>query len=570
MMRLSRSLLLCAMGAVLVGCGGGGGGTSETGGSGGSPAAGANGAAGNGARGGAGGGQVGTGGAAGATSGIGGQGGVAGSGIAGSNGTSGGAGNGGGAGASGAAGSGAAGASGAAGTSGAAGSTGGAGTSGAAGAAGTAGSSGGTAGATGNAGSGGGAAGVSGSGGAAGGGAAGTSGSAGAGGGAGAGASGAGGGGQAGAGGAAGGAGSAGPGGTTGSAGSTGSGGSGSCQAQQGLSFVPRTPTVLIFVDRGGTEFTTATTGPFFNVKTAVEGAIANVEAQYRLGLAVYVGDHSSGSCQLNYDSVPIAVNNAFAIDAGYEALGPLQPYTTAKADTPAVDAIPLAQTALTSDPGNGGKYLLFITGSLVDFCDDSLEDCSADAVTGQIQQMYAGTPSIGTLVVGLPVNASGGAQVLANFANAGAGQPVFALDGSALNLYSECEAGGPAGWRTMLAATGKTGKVPIANYSSAVGTASVFMSASGSATDIETAVNAALAAAKSCTFDVATFSIDPSKLGEGTVTLGGLKVPQDGSIGWSMPTPTELVLNGYACSIWRQPNAAISFSFPCDAILTN
>jgi hypothetical protein len=121
-----------------------------------------------------------------------------------------------------------------------------------------------------------------------------------------------------------------------------------------------------------------------------------------------------------------------------------------------------------------------------------------------------------------------------------------------------------------MLAATGKTGKVPIANYSSAVGTAPVFTAASGSATDIETAVNAALAAAKSCTFDVATFSIDPNKLGEGTVTLGGLIVPQDGSIGWTMPTPTELVLNGYACSIWRQPNAAISFSFPCDAILTN
>ena len=372
--------------------------------------------------------------------------------------------------------------------------------------------------------------------------------------------------------------GSGGTGGQVGTGGGTGTGGTGVCQTEN-LSFTPRAPTVLILVDRGGTQFSTATTGTFFNVKTAVEGAIASVQGQDRLGLAVYVGDHSSGSCQLNYDSVPIALNNAFAIGAGYDALGPLQPYPTAKADTPATEAIPMAQAALTADPGNGGKFLLFITSAHADFCDDGPSDCAEDAVTYQIQQMYLATPRVETLVVGLPVDTAtdpDGAQALLNFANAGAGQPVVpATTGSnPMNIYFDCDGsaygqdGGKYSWLNLLAASGMTGNLPIASYSTAEGTAPLYKAGSNSATDVETAVNAALAAAKSCAFDLAQFSIDPSKLGEGTVTVAGNKIPQDASIGWSMPTPTEMVLNGYACTIWRQPNATISASFPCDAIL--
>jgi hypothetical protein len=362
-----------------------------------------------------------------------------------------------------------------------------------------------------------------------------------------------------------------------GQGGSTGAGG-GACQTQS-VSFTARTPTVLILVDRGGTEFSTATTGTFFNVKTAVEGAIANVQAQYRLGLGVYVGDHSSGSCQLNYDAVPIALNNAFAIGAGYDALGPLQPYPTAKADTPTTEAIPMAQAALAADPGTGGKILLLITSAHTDFCDDAPSECGEDAATFQIQQMYAATPSIETLVVGLPVDPDdpSGSQALLNFANAGAGQPVIpaSTSNSMSVIYYDCDAtatsqdGGPDSWPNLLAASGHTGTTPVATYASAGGTAPLYKAASSSATDVETALNAALAAAKSCAFDLtpAQLSIDPGKLGEGTVTVAGNKVPQDASNGWSMPTPIEVVLSGSACTIWRQPNATISFSFPCDAI---
>jgi len=390
--------------------------------------------------------------------------------------------------------------------------------------------------------------------------------------------------GQAGTGGAAGAAGQAGRGGAGaagqgGTGGGTGTGGIGSCQTVS-YSFTARTPTVLILVDRGGSQFSTATTGTFFNVRTAVEGAIANVQGQYRLGLAVYVGDHGSGSCQLNYAAVPIALNNAFAIGAGYDALGPLLPFPTAKADTPTVEAIPMAQTALGSDPGNGEKILLMITSAHTDFCDDAPSECGADAVTYQIQRMYAATPSIETLVVGLPVDAVNdpyGTQALLNFANAGAGQPVIpaSAGNSPTNIAYDCsqsatsQDGGSYSWVNLHTASGHNATTPVATYASAGGTAPLYKAASNSATDVQTALNAALAAAKSCAFDLAPgqLSIDPSKLGEGTVTVAGNKIPQDASNGWSMPTPTEVVLNGSACTVWRQPNAAISFSFPCDAI---
>jgi hypothetical protein len=617
MMRLSRSLLLCAMGVVFVGCGGGGG-TGETGGAGGSPAAGANGAAGNGARGGAGGAQVGTGGAAGASSGLGGQGGAAGSGSAGASGTGGVTGAGGSAGASGSAGS-----SGGAGAQGSGGNPGGAGVSGSAGNAGSAGSSGG-AGAQGSAGASGaggatGVAGASGTGGAAGSGAAGTSGGAGVSGAAGAtgiagasgdaGASGsAGASGDAGASGTAGASGSAGASGTAGASGSAGAGASGSagasgtagagaagsggsagsgaagaggsgasCQSG-GITYAPRAPTVLIMADRSGSEFSTATTGTFFNVRSAVEDVIASVDGQYRLGLAVYTGQHPGGSlsiCQVVYDSVPFALGNAVAIKTEYDTLGPLLPYGT-KAETPAAEAMMMAATALTADPGIGGKYLLFITTGATDFCDDESLICGADGVTSEIQQLWAGTPSVETLVVGLPAPTTNPQAGLAlpGFANAGVGKaaafPMWSSGIQPTAAYYNCS--GITGedsvtWASMFAHTGKASPNSIATYAPTGETAPLYQAATTAVSDIEPQVTAALAQARSCVFDMGT-AIDPGKLGEATVTLNGSPLPQDPGFGWSMPTTTELTLNGPACVALRTSTATIALNFPCDTAL--
>jgi hypothetical protein len=448
---------------------------------------------------------------------------MAGNGTAGSGGAAGAAGTSGGAGTSGTAG--ASGASGNAGTAGAAGAAGAAGTAGAAGAAGTAG-----------------AAGAAGTGGVAG-----TSGSAGAGGMA----------------------------GTSGGGGAMAGAGGASCQST-GLTFTPRAPTVLILVDRGGSEFTTATTGTFFNVRSAVEDAIAPIEDQYRLGFAAYTGQHpTTSTCSLVYDSVPFATHNASTIETSYEALGPLLPYPTAKAETPASQAIPLAQAALAADTGTGGRYLLFLTTGATDFCDDGNSACPPDALTSQLQQLYAGSPTIQTLVVGLPSPTTNPVEagVLQALANAGVGQPVAYPSGSPYtqtDLYYACSIstdGGSQSWPTLFGATGKAVPNPIATYSATGGTAPLYNAATNAVTDIETQVKAALLSTKACEFDLATYAINPSKLGEGTVTLNGAALAQDAATGWSMPTTTELRLNGPACTAYRTANATITFAFPCDTV---
>jgi hypothetical protein len=281
----------------------------------------------------------------------------------------------------------------------------------------------------------------------------------------------------------------------------------------------------------------------------------------------VFLGDHSTGTCQLNYATAPIAPNNAAAIGTVYDALGP----SAYKSDTPASAAITMAQTALSADAGGGSKFLLFITAGATDFCDDGFADCPTDAVTSQLQTMYAGAPSIETLVVGLSTTSTGLTPgALATFANAGAGQPAaFAtLDGeSASTLYSDCKSIS-TGWSAVFTATGKTPPTTAGTYSATAGAAPLYMATTNSTANIETQVKAALAAAKSCNFDLSAHSINSNKLGEGTVTIGGVGVPQDGSNGWSMPSPTALVLNGAACSSFRKPGAAISIEFPCDAII--
>jgi hypothetical protein len=354
-----------------------------------------------------------------------------------------------------------------------------------------------------------------------------------------------------------------------------GAGGS-SCQST-GVVFNPRPPTVLILVDRGGSEFTTATTGTFFNVRSAVEDALASLDGQYRLGFAAFTGQHPGGSltsCSLVYDSVPFAVSNAVAIKSQWDMLGPLLPYGT-KAETPAGEALRVAQAALAADPGTGGRYLLFITTGATDFCDDGVQMCPPDALTYQVQQLWAAAPSIATLVVGLPAATTNpaGPGVLQDLANAGMGQAVaFPNWGgyAPTDLSYICSGntdGGLESWPTLFSGTGKATPNSITTYSATGGTAPLYLAPTAAVSDIEPQVLAALAAARSCAFDLAAYAIDPSKLGEATVTLNGQTLAQDAGVGWSMPTTTELVLNGPACAAWRTPSATINFAFPCDSI---
>src|SRR6185437_6829387 len=120
--------------------------------------------------------------------------------------------------------------------------------------------------------------------------------------------------------------------------------------------------------------------------------------------------------------------------------------------------------------------------------------------------------------------------------------------------------------WTSLYAGTGKTAPNPLATYSTPGGGAPLYTATTVAASDLEAQVTAALAQARSCAFDVGTFAIDPAKLGEATVTLDGSPLGQDPGIGWSMPSTTELTLNGPACLAWRSSTATLSFNFPCDA----
>ncbi len=195
--------------------------------------------------------------------------------------------------------------------------------------------------------------------------------------------------------------------------------------------FTATNPTVFILVDLvEAALLRRPRPAPSSTLRTAVEQVISSIrqgnstlDSQVRFGLGSIVGDHSSGSCMLNYQSVPIALNNAATIKTAYDGWGPLTPYG-AKADTPAVEAIPMVKAALQADTGTGQKYMMIVTDSETDFCDDGNALCPADAVTYLIQDMYNSTPSIGTLVIGLPTSISNiSTTVLQNFANAGAGQ---------------------------------------------------------------------------------------------------------------------------------------------------
>jgi hypothetical protein len=351
---------------------------------------------------------------------------------------------------------------------------------------------------------------------------------------------------------------------------------------QVDFTFTPKTSTVFVLVDRSGSEFDSATTGTFFNLRAAVLQVLQQLKdanAMIRLGFGAFVGDHASGQCKPVFDSVPIddiANTTSYnALVAKYNASGPLLPYGS-KADTPASAVIPMVKAALQADTGNGDKFMLFVTDSESDFCDDGGAECPADAITYEVQDMKAA--GIGTLVVGLPTPTGGiSPTVLQNLANAGAGQGVVVPPtvSSAMQLYYNCTGAGAGQWMSMYTQAGRTGTVPIATYSATAGTAQVYSPGGTSQQALADQISAALADVKSCTFDLTNLQgkmikVNRSKLDQASVVVGGTVVPLDptNANGWDVVTDTQLQLFGPACDAWRDPKVTdIQFNFPCGVI---
>jgi len=376
--------------------------------------------------------------------------------------------------------------------------------------------------------------------------------------------------------------------GTTGSgtAGTTGSGVDASvsdaaCQSAS-YTFAPKIPTVFILVDRSGSEFTDATTGTFFNLRTAVLQVLQQLNTtgtQMRVGLGAFVGDHATGVCVADFDSVAIGdiATNYTAIANKYNALGPLLPFGS-KADTPMSAVIPMVKASLQADTGTGQKYMLVVTDAESDFCDDGNSLCPTDAVTYRIQDMFAA--NIGTLVIGLPSQLGSGTafntSALHDFANAGAGLtvavPTVGGVSSATDIYNQCN--GYAPWKTLWTAAARTGMTALSTYGTPGGAATVFAPTTTSTTDLANQIAAAISGVKSCSFDLSdvngkSLKVDLTKLAQANIKIQGTTVPQDATNGWSMSSPSELVLNGTACTTWRMPNNNnIDFAFPCSTII--
>ena len=370
-----------------------------------------------------------------------------------------------------------------------------------------------------------------------------------------------------------------------GDVGLTGSGGmispDGGCMADQ-LMHTPSVPTVFILVDLSGSEFDTATTGTFFNLRPAVEQVVSQLQGQVRFGIASFVGTHASGSCALQYQQVAPALNNYTAIKAAYDSWGPLQPFGS-KADTPMYAAIPMVNATLQADTDDGPKYMMLVTDSETDFCDDGNALCPADAITYLVQSMYAQTPSIGTLVVGIPDTSSPNQiepQVLKNLANAGVGQGIGIPTGSgattATDFYYQCNGSMTTGmdWQNLFTAAGRTGMTSLATYTT-VGTAGAFTPTDTSTSSLVSQISAAInTIPPSCTFDLSTLNnpikVDLTKLSEAGVFLNGAPVQLDPNNmeGWDMVSDTQLELFGSACTTYQAATASLNLEFPCDLII--
>ena len=354
----------------------------------------------------------------------------------------------------------------------------------------------------------------------------------------------------------------------------------GGCMADQ-LAHTPTQPTVFILVDLSGSEFDSMTTGVFFNLRPAVEQVVMQLQGTVRFGIASFVGDHASGSCKLDYQQVAPALNNYNAIKTAYDSWGPLQPYG-AKSDTPMSAAIPMVEATLQADTNTGPKYVMLVTDSETDFCDDGNALCPADAVTYLVQSMYAQTPSIGTLVIGLPSNLTAISKaVLQNLANAGVGQPVAIPAGSGAatttDFWYQCNGAMTTGsaWQGLFTAAGRTGMTSLSTYSPAPGTAMAFTPTDTSTSSLVSEISAAInTIPPSCVLDLSSLAhpikVDRTKLNEGGVFLNGVPVPLDpnNTNGWDMISDTELELFGSACTTYQAATASLNLEFPCDLII--
>lgn len=366
------------------------------------------------------------------------------------------------------------------------------------------------------------------------------------------------------------------------------------CQ-QAERKFDPKIPSVFMLVDRSGTMFDVIDAAnnitPWSGLRGAALQVMRELQSSVSFGFAAFVGEAlPAQACTFDFQSETPGLDNYDAIAQLYEPLG--RPDRGVLKETPALLALTAAADQLRIAPGDGEKYILFVTDGEPDYCDDGAAACPADSVIALLQRLASPTDASGqpqipvrTLVLGLtsPTEVIR-PEVLQGFANAGAGLPVAPLTvnpGQAYapeNLWYTCQ--GRLGWLADLAAAGKQ-----AMPGAAVGTYAADPTLGGAATvyrpdpsDQEALIEqirAALAGVKSCTFDLAEDGVKVDRAREdlgqrARVIVNGSPVALDPTNGWHMLTETTVQLEGTACNDWRNPTieTTISFDFPCEIFI--
>jgi hypothetical protein len=349
------------------------------------------------------------------------------------------------------------------------------------------------------------------------------------------------------------------------------------CQQAQ-RTFIPQIPTVFILVDRSGSMFDENPPGSgqsaWGALRRGVLQVIAELQSDVRFGFGAFSGQ---GATCPDMPSTGLALDNEPAIAQLYQSLERSQ-----YKDTPTLGALGGVAERLWNDPVAGAKYILFVTDGEPDYCDDGNPLCPPDSVVGQLQRMALGLDAGGaqnepiqTLVFGIDSPLSTiSPEVLAAFANAGAGQPVAPLVANPTGIYDQCN--GVPGWAADFAATGKAAVrgATAGDYAPVGGSAAVYRPDPNDQAELVEQIRAALAGVKSCAFDLGGdgVEVDVSRadLGElAHVTVDGAEVPFDATNGWHMLSGTTVQLEGAACERWRVPGeTSIAFDFPCDVIV--
>lgn len=358
-------------------------------------------------------------------------------------------------------------------------------------------------------------------------------------------------------------------------------GSSGACQEDK-QDFTPKTPSVLLLVDRSGSMFEgnlwdplkAALIGP---TGTADKPVVEALQDQVRFGFTSFTGANSTCPLELSPE-VPFALGNFEAIRTNYAGLKKLD-----NGETPVAAAFRKARELLAKEPANADKYILLATDGDPDFCDNGDVVCRSDAAVYEIE--LTAKAGIKTLVLGLKYGDKTKDEVLQAYANAGAGLPATLLAAApqTLNVFNNCNSVNQ--WKTWDPAVtlDQNGRKTLATYKEGMNCATetcapFFTPDATSTAKLREQLQSVLSGVRSCKFALdAKIEVDRTKLGDATIVIQGKTLPlvpdlkDTTTAGWKMNEANEIEIQGQYCTDWLAPSAtgdySTSFGFPCNVI---